>query len=63
MTTLSRDFTVLVFNGDKNIRIRQSCGGNLMRDNSLDFLRGLAIISVILIHTAFWTGGSYVPSW
>lgn len=31
------------------------------RDNSLDFFRGLAAISVILIHTCFWSGTSYVP--
>ena len=31
------------------------------RDLSLDFFRGIAAISVIFIHTVFWSGGSYVP--
>jgi len=31
------------------------------RDNTIDFLRGLAAISVIFIHTCFWSGTSYVP--
>lgn len=34
-----------------------------VRNNYLDFLRGLAAINVIIIHTAFWSGGSYVPVW
>ena len=31
------------------------------RNYYLDFLRGLAAINIIIIHTAFWSGGSYVP--
>lgn len=31
------------------------------RDQSLDFLRGLAALSIIFIHTAFWSGEAYVP--
>lgn len=30
-----------------------------MRDNYLDFLRGLAVVSVVLIHTVFWSGEYY----
>jgi len=31
------------------------------RDHYIDFLRGIAVISVVLIHTCFWSGASYVP--
>lgn len=33
------------------------------RDQSLDFFRGVAALNIIAIHTAFWSGGSYVPKW
>lgn len=33
------------------------------RDNYIDFVRGLCVISVILIHTVFWSGTSYTPLW
>lgn len=32
------------------------------RNNYLDFLRGLAAINIIVIHTCFWSGDSYVPT-
>jgi len=32
------------------------------RDYYLDFLRGLAAINIIIIHTCFWSGESYVPT-
>lgn len=32
-----------------------------MRDDALDILRGICAISIVLIHTTFWSGGSYVP--
>lgn len=32
------------------------------RNYYLDFLRGLAAINVIVIHTCFWSGESYVPT-
>ena len=31
------------------------------RDEALDILRGICVISIVLIHTTFWSGGSYVP--
>jgi len=31
------------------------------RDHSLDLLRGLAALSIIFIHTTFWSGEAYVP--
>lgn len=31
------------------------------RDHGLDFLRGLAALSIVLIHTTFWSGEAYVP--
>ena len=31
------------------------------RDLSLDYLRGLAAINIIFIHTCFFSGGAYVP--
>ena len=31
------------------------------RDNYIDFIKGLAVIAVVFIHTVFWSGGSYVP--
>jgi len=33
------------------------------RNYYIDVLKGIAIISVILIHTAFHSGSSYVPTW
>lgn len=32
------------------------------RDNSIDFFRGLAAISIVLIHTVFHSGNAYVPA-
>ena len=32
------------------------------RDYYLDFLRGIAAINIIIIHTCFWSGESYVPT-
>ena len=32
------------------------------RNYYLDFLRGIAAINIIIIHTAFWSGGNYVPT-
>ena len=31
------------------------------RNHNIDFLRGIAVISIILIHTAWWSGTSYLP--
>ena len=31
------------------------------RDCYLDFLRGVAAVNIIFIHTAFWSGTAYVP--
>lgn len=36
---------------------------NKERNHYIDVLKGLAIISVIFIHTAFHSGNSYVPIW
>jgi len=33
------------------------------RNHFVDFLRGLAAINIVLIHTAFWSGMEYVPVW
>ena len=33
------------------------------RNDYIDFLRGLAAISIVAIHTAFWSGESYTPTW
>lgn len=33
------------------------------RNYNIDFLRGIATISIIIIHTAFWSGTEYLPSW
>lgn len=33
------------------------------RNHYIDVLKGIAIISVVLIHTAFHSGNSYVPRW
>ena len=35
----------------------------IKRDYSIDFFRGIAVLSIILIHTAFWSGTVYVPYW
>ncbi len=33
------------------------------RNYNIDFLRGLATIFIVLIHTAFWSGTLYLPYW
>lgn len=33
------------------------------RDTYIDTLRGIAALSVVAIHTAFWSGQSYTPQW
>lgn len=37
-------------------------GGARQRDWYLDFLRGLCAVSIVVIHTAFWSGTAYVPT-
>lgn len=34
----------------------------MKRDYYLDFLRGIAALNIIIIHTAFWSGEGYVPT-
>ena len=29
----------------------------------IDYLKGIASIGIIAIHTAFWSGQSYTPEW
>lgn len=36
---------------------------NKTRNYNIDFLRGIATISVIIIHTTWWSGNMYLPSW
>ena len=33
----------------------------MKRDNTIDLFRGIAALSIVIIHTAFWSGSSYVP--
>ena len=33
------------------------------RDYSIDFFRGIAVISILLIHTVFWSGTGYTPAY
>ena len=33
------------------------------RNNIIDFLRGCACICIVLIHTAWWSGETYLPKW
>lgn len=33
------------------------------RNNYIDFLRGIAALGIIAIHTAFWGGQGYTPAW
>lgn len=32
------------------------------RNYNIDFLRGIAVLSIIFIHTAFWSGEKYLPN-
>lgn len=34
---------------------------NIERDHYVDFLRGIAALNIIMIHTTFWSGAGYVP--
>ena len=29
----------------------------------IDMLKGIAVLSIIAIHTAWWAGQSYIPEW
>lgn len=33
------------------------------RNYNIDFLRGIATLCIIFIHTAFWSGEGYLPKW
>ena len=33
------------------------------RNYNIDFLRGIATLYIVLIHTAWWSGNSYLPEW
>ncbi len=33
------------------------------RDYNIDFLRGVATLWIIVVHTAFWSGELYLPKW
>ena len=35
---------------------------NKQRDSYIDVVKGLALLSIMLIHTVFWSGQDYVPS-
>ncbi|GGP20486.1 acyltransferase family protein [Silvimonas iriomotensis] len=35
----------------------------MLRDPLLDGLKGFAVISVVFIHSVFWSGDSYTPAW
>ncbi|GGP26338.1 acyltransferase family protein [Silvimonas amylolytica] len=35
----------------------------MTRDLVLDGLKGLAVVSVVFIHSVFWSGDSYTPAW
>lgn len=37
--------------------------GKKKRNYNIDFLRGIATIWIIVIHTAWWSGTAYLPSW
>lgn len=43
---------------DKNIMENK-----IKRDPNIDFYRGLAVLGIIAIHTAFHSGTDYVPDW
>lgn len=33
----------------------------MKRDNTIDLFRGIAALAIVIIHTSFWSGSSYVP--
>lgn len=33
------------------------------RNEYIDYLRGVAALGIVAIHTAFWSGQSYTPPW
>lgn len=35
----------------------------IKRNEYIDYLKGIASIGIIAIHTAFWSGQSYTPEW
>lgn len=35
----------------------------IKRNDNIDFFRGVAAVWIIFIHTCFWSGSSYVPTW
>lgn len=53
---------IMLFGGIHRMNV-QPCAPSSGRNYYIDFLRGLAAINIILIHTAFWSGSEYVPVW
>lgn len=35
----------------------------IKRNDNIDFFRGVAAVWIIFIHTCFWNGSMYVPTW
>lgn len=52
----------MLFGGIHRMNV-QPCAPSSGRNYYIDFLRGLAAINIILIHTAFWSGSEYTPVW
>lgn len=46
---------------DKDIIYEKDATMGKKRDTYLDFMKGVAAINIIMIHTVFWSGESYVP--
>lgn len=46
---------------DKDIIYEKDATMGKKRDTYLDFMKGVAAINIIMIHTVFWLGESYVP--
>ena len=53
---------IMLFGGIHRMNV-QPCAPSSGRNYYIDFLRGLAAINIIIIHTAFWSGSEYVPVW
>jgi peptidoglycan/LPS O-acetylase OafA/YrhL len=52
----------MLFGGIQSMNVQPNAPAS-GRNYYIDFLRGLAAINIILIHTAFWSGSEYVPVW
>ena len=60
---MNRNLEIIKNKNTELVKVENIKKTNKERNHYVDLLKGIAIISVILIHTVFHSGNSYVPRW